>query len=194
MKNEKIKMITTLGILTAIVVVLQIVANYIQPIPGVSLSFVLVPIVIGAALAGPLAGGYLGLVFGAVVLLTGGANAFLAINVPGTIIVCLVKGFLAGFFAGLVYKLFSKSNQYLAVFFAAIICPVTNTGIFLLGCRLFFWDTIVEWGTMSGFKSPIVYAFLGLAGINFIIELAINFILAPIILRLINLWKERRTV
>ena len=191
MNRETIRKITMLGILTALVVILQVLANYLQPIPGVSLSFVLVPIVIGAALVGPWGGGYLGLVFGAVVLLTGGANAFLAINAPGTVVVCLVKGFACGALAGLVFKLFEKSNQYLAILFAAMICPIVNTGIFLAGCRVFFWDTVVQWGEASGFSNPVIFIFIGLAGINFIIELAINLILAPVILRLINYRKER---
>lgn len=42
------------------------------------------------------------------VLLTGDANLFLAVNIPGTIITVILKGTLAGAAAGFVYKLISK--------------------------------------------------------------------------------------
>ena len=179
------------AMLTAIVVVLQIVANFIQPVPGVSISLVLVPIVIGAALLGPLVGAWLGFVFSVTVLVSGGATAFFPISAAGTVITVLVKGTCAGYLAGLVYKALESRNQYLAVFLAALVCPTVNTGLFLIGCRLFFWPTISEWGKAVGFENPVAYAFLGLAGINYLVEVAINIVLAPVILRLVNLGKKR---
>ena len=178
------------GMLSVIVVVLQIVANLIQPVPGVAITLVLVPVVIGAALLGPAVGAWLGFVFAMTVLLSGAAAAFLPISAFGTVVTVLAKGVCAGLCAGLVYKALETKNQYLAVICAAIVCPVVNTGIFLIGCRLFFWPTIVEWGRGSGYENPAAYALLGLAGINFLVELAINVILAPVILRLVNIGRE----
>lgn len=186
--------LTMAAMLTAIVVVLQIVANFIQPVPGVSISLVLVPIVVGAALLGPLVGGWLGLAFSVTVLVSGGATAFYPISFVGTLVTVLVKGTCAGLCAGLVYRALEHKNQYLAIICAAIVCPVVNTGIFLIGCRLFFWETITEWGKGVGFENPVAYAFLGLAGVNFLTELAINVILAPVILRLVNLGRSMRAV
>ena len=178
------------AMLSVIVVVLQIVANLIQPVPGVAITLVLVPVVIGAALLGPAVGAWLGFVFAMTVLLSGAEAAFFPISTAGTIITVLVKGIAAGLCAGLVFKALEKKNQYLAVICAAIVCPIVNTGIFLIGCRLFFWPTIVEWGKASNFDNPVAYAFLGLAGINFLVELGINIILAPTILRLVNTGRE----
>ncbi|MBR6376471.1 MAG: ECF transporter S component [Oscillospiraceae bacterium] len=183
------KQIALTAMLTAIVAVLQLLGNYVQPIPGVSLSLVLVPIVLGAALLGPMAGAWLGFVFSVMVLVTGGATAFLPISAIGTVLTVLVKGTCAGYCAGLVFKALSKLNQYVAIICAAITAPVVNTGLFLIGCKLFFWPTIIEWGKGAGFENPVAYAFLGLAGINFLVELGINVILAPVILRL--LWIGR---
>lgn len=181
----------TLGaMLTALVVVLQIVANNIQPIPGVSITLVLVPIVVGAALLGPVWGGWLGFVFALTVLLTGGAAAFLPISPFGTIATVIVKGVCAGLCAGLVYKWLEAKNPYLAIFCAAIVAPILNTGIFFIGCRLFFWETIQEWGSASGYENPFVYMVLGLAGVNFLIELGINCVLAPVCLRLVRIGKR----
>ena len=185
------RQIALTAMLTAIVAVLQLLGNYVQPIPGVSLSFVLVPIVLGAALLGPWAGAWLGFVFSFMVLVTGGATAFLPISPVGTVLTVIVKGCCAGLLAGLVYKALEKKNQYLAIICAAVTAPVVNTGIFLIGCRLFFWPTIVEWGKGAGFENPVAYAFLGLAGVNFLVELGINVLLAPVILRLIKLAKKQ---
>ena len=69
---------------------------------------------------------------------------FLTINAIGTIITVLAKGTLCGFCAGLVYDLFKEKNKYFAVFAAAIVCPMVNTGIFLVGCFVFFFETIQE--------------------------------------------------
>ena len=180
----------TLGaMLTAIVVLLQILANLIQPFPGVSITLVLVPIVVGAALLGPVWGGWLGLVFGAVVLISGGAANFLPIHALGTVLTVLVKGVCAGLAAGCVYGLLKKRNQYLAIICAAVVCPVVNTCIFFLGCRLFFWETIVKWGEGAGFENTAAFLILGLAGVNFLLELGINVVLAPVILRLVRLGK-----
>lgn len=190
-KRFNTQQITLAAILTAIVVVLQLIANFVQPVPGVSITFVLVPVIIGAALLGVWAGAWLGLIFGAVVLI-GGASYFLAISWPGTVFTVLVKGCCAGLAAGLTYRLLERINQYFAVFAAAFVCPIVNTGLFLVGCRLFFWETIKEWGIAAGFKNPFAYMILGLAGINFLIELGINLLLAPTILRIINLRKQKK--
>lgn len=186
--NKKNNLVTlTMGaILTATVIVLQMLGQFIHFGPF-SVSLVLAPIIIGASMCGPLVSTWLGLVFGVVVLLTGDAAAFLAINVPGTIATVLLKGALAGFAAGLVYEVLNKVNRYLGVVVSAIICPVVNTGIFLVGCKLFFYDTISQWGAGAGFESPVKYMFIGLVGFNFLFELGINIILCPAIVRVLRI-------
>ena len=87
-------MLTTMGLLTAIVVVLQAMA--------IAIRFGVFNITLA----------WLGFVFGVVVLFTD-AGAFLAINVPGTIITVLLKGTLAGAAAGLIYSLLSRKNDIL---------------------------------------------------------------------------------
>ena len=101
--------------------------------PFFLITLTLIPIVIGSALYGAFAGAWLGFIFGVTVLLSGDAAAFLTINIPGTIATVLVKGTLAGLAAGLVYKLASKVNRYFGVICSALVAPVVNTGIFLLG-------------------------------------------------------------
>ena len=177
------------AVLTALVIVLQLLGAFIRFGPF-SISLVLVPIVIGAAMCDYKIGAWLGFVFGVVVLLSGDAAPFLSIDIAGTIVTVLAKGTLCGLFAGLVYKLLSKYNRYLAVMASAVVCPVVNTGVFLLGCKLFFMSAITQWGAAEGFNSVVQYMFLGLAGGNFLVELLVNIILAPIVLRIIKLNKK----
>lgn len=179
-----------IGLLTAIVIVLQLISLGMR-FGMFSITFVLIPIVVGAALYGWKTGAWLGFVFGVVVVLTD-AGAFLAINVIGTIIVCILKGALAGTAAGLMYKLFAKKNEIVAVIAAAVITPLVNTGIFLLGCAVFFMDTISLWAEGAGFDNVGTYMIIGLVGINFVIEFAINLVLNPVIVRLINIGRSKK--
>ena len=176
------------AILTALVVVLQCMGQFIR-FGMFSISLVLIPIVIGAAICGPKISTWLGFIFGVVVLFTD-AGAFLAVSVPGTIITVLVKGMACGLVAGLVYKLLEKKNRYFAVMAAAIACPVVNTGIFLIGCVLFFFETVQGWGASLGFENAASYMFLGLVGGNFLFEMGVNLILSPLVVRLLNIVRK----
>lgn len=188
MTNNKTK--TSLGstqwiagvaIFTAIVVVLQFIGRYIHF--GVfSISLVLVPIVTGAILFGAVAGAWLGCAFGLAVLLGGDASVFMAVNPIGTILTCILKGALAGLAAWGVYRLISAKSKNAAAVCAAIVAPVVNTGVFLIGCRIFFMPLLVEWAAGSNVTTYMLTSFVGL---NFLIELAVNAILSPIIIRLV---------
>ena len=187
----------TMGaVLTALIVVLQLAAigaKLIMPFLPFTFSLVLIPIVIGAAKCGPYMGGWLGFVFGVVVLLSGDASAFLVINPLGTILTVLAKGFLCGFASGLVYRLIEKKQQTVAVYTAAAVCPIVNTGVFFLGCVLFFMDTVAEWAMAFGFGENVaLYMFLGLAGKNFLIEFVSNVLLSRIIIRVLGMKKESK--
>ena len=188
-KRFNTRKLTGLALLTAVVVILQFLGAFIRFGPF-SISLVLIPIVVGAALYGVLAGAWLGFVFGLVVLLSGDAAAFLVISPIGTILVVLLKGALAGLCAGAVYKALSERNETVAVIVAAIVAPVVNTGIFLLGCLVFFLPTVREWGQAMGFENVGTYMIVGLVGGNFLFELLFNVILSPVIVRLVRLGKK----
>lgn len=178
-----------LGLLTAIVVVMQFISMGLR-FGTFSITLTLIPIVVGSALYGWGSGAWLGFVFGVSVLLTGDANAFLAVNVPGTIITVIVKGTLAGLCAGLAYKLISKKNQIVAVIVSAIVAPVVNTGVFVLGSYLFFFDYLS--GLADG-TNLFVFILVALVGINFFIELGINLVLNPAILQIIRIGKKMKS-
>ena len=121
---------------------------------------------------------------------SGDAAAFLAIDIIGTVITVILKGAACGLAAGVAYRLVSKFNRYAAVIAAAVVCPIVNTGVFLLGCRIFFFETIKEWGAAAGFEGTVQYMILGLVGGNFIFELISNMILSPVVVRILDFNKK----
>lgn len=186
MKNTKTQKIVGIGLFTAIVVALQLLAASIKFGPF-SITLVLAPIVIGSALYGVGAGAWLGVAFGLSVLISGDAAAFMTINPAGTVITVLLKGMLAGLAAGLIYKALEKTNKTVAVVLAGIACPIVNTGIFLAGCYLFFQEWLVSVFGTTGFATVVT----GLVSVNFAVELGINMVLASVIVRVIDIGKKQ---
>lgn len=185
------------ALLTALVIVLQFVSMAIRP-GTFSITLSLIPIVIGAVLFGKGMGSWLGFVFGVAVLATGDAAAFMVVNAPGTILTVLLKGTACGFVSGLVYeligKVFCRKNKnvpYMGVVLSALVCPVTNTGVFLLGCLAFFMKTLKVWGEGLGFANVGKYMIFGLVGTNFLIEMAVIIIFAPAIVRIIKVVSKK---
>ena len=200
MKNKLlIHRLVLTGILAAVVAVLQVFSGYIHFGPF-SITVALIPIIVGGAICGPLSGAFLGLVMSVVVLIND-AGAFLALDPIGTVVTVLLKGTLAGLCSGLVYMLLKPLRMHFiievkgkekwrtdsAVAIAAVISPVVNTGIFLLGCKLFFMPLINEWAAANEYENVGRYMIVGLVGTNFIFELATVIILCPVIARLIEL-------
>ena len=178
--------LTYIAILTAIVFLLQFISLFMR-FSAFSLTFVLVPIVIGVALCDWKVGTWLGLVFGVAVLVSGDAAMFLAWDPFGTVVTVLLKGMLAGLLAGVSYKLFERVNQYCAVLVAAVVAPVVNTSVFVGGSMLFFYDDI---SALAGGAEVFPYILTAFVGVNFFVELGVNLILSPTVTRIINIRKK----
>lgn len=182
--QAKIRYMVGLALLSAIVVVLQLLSGYIS-IGTVPITLVLVPVVVGAAVYGAGAGAFLGGVFAVVVLFQPGTMFYHNISIFGTIVTVLTKGILSGWLCGLCCKAFAKKNAYVGIVLASVVCPVVNTAIFLLGCRVFFWNGIAaEFGDVAKyFIEPVIV-------LNFLPELAINIILSPAIPTILHAKKK----
>ena len=195
--KQKVLRMAQVAILIAMIFVMQYVGTMISaPLAamGIELSFVLIPIVVGAFLLGPVEGAVLGFVFGLMTVI-------LTVMSPGTmmtrilfdsnpamyVVVAMVKAIAAGFGAGLIYKglgkLFREKHVYLKTLIASASAPIINTGIFLLGMVLFFGNVISE--KWAGGQNVFLFI-LGLIWINFVIEIGINIILAPTIVRIVD--------
>ena len=95
--------------------------------------------------------------------------------------------------AGLVYKLLNRFNGIVAAITAAIVCPVVNTGVFLLGCAVFFLDDANGIAEVLGLSVSGMALFWALAVANFLFEVGMNIVLSPVIVRLLYIRKKRRT-
>ena len=192
MNNQKIKRMAGIALLMALVVVMQFVGGIIPPVGGFTISLVLIPIVLGAAVFGPGAGALLGATFGTVVYINcitgadpGGAMVFQS-NPALCFLVVMGKGVLAGFASGAVYKLLKNKNPYIAMLLAAIVCPVVNTGIFVVCMLLFFIEVLAAW---AGGADIVGYILTGLILANFVPELIINVAFSPAGQRIIHVTK-----
>ena len=183
-----------IALLMALVIVMQFLSGIIPPVGGFTISLVLIPIVMGAAMYGPVAGAILGATFGAVVFINcvtgadpGGAMVLQA-NAVLCFVVVLAKGTLAGLASGFVYKLLKRLNPYVAMLCAAIVCPVVNTGIFVACMLLFYIDVLSVW---AGGTDVVGYILTGLILANFVPELIINVVFSPAGQRIIQMIKRK---
>ena len=176
--------IVKVGILSAIEVIFAFISQFIKIGPA-SINLALIPIAFGAIMFGPLCGGCLGLLNGAMVLVSPDTQAyFMNVDIfgpwciPGTILVCLLKCTLAGVASGFLYKLLKNKNEIVAIIVASFIVPLVNTAIFLIGAAIFF---------TSAFKGLLISVF----SFNFLIEIGVTALLTPAIIRTIHIVKSK---
>ncbi len=182
MKNSKTLRMAALALLIAMILVLQAIGGMIPPVGGFSISLVLIPIVLGAAAFGPGAGAFLGGAFGLIVYINcvtgadpGGQMVFQASPVLCFLVV-MGKGILAGLASGLVYRALKGRAPYIAMGFAAVVCPVVNTGVFVVSMLTLFRDVLSAW---AGGGEIMAYVLTGLVLANFLPELVINVVFSP---------------
>ena len=183
-----------LAVLMALVAVLQITGTGLN-ITGTPISLVLIPIALGAMILGPLAGALLGLEFGIIVYVAGfvGADGFTFILIQDhpiyTALICIGKGVLAGLCAGLAYRLVSVKNKVAAVFAAAAATPIVNTALFILGA-LGMQSTLSSNFLGEG-ETVIYFLIVVCAGVNFLLELLLNLLVAPALARVVDVFNRR---
>lgn len=194
-QKQQILYLVQLALLTAVIMALHF-SGVAIPAFGTKISLVLIPIALGAMLLGPVAGAILGFIYGMTVFISLGVmhmdpfTGFLFDQTPVmAALICTVKTTAAGFVAGWVYRSLSKKNILLAVFVAAALVPTVNTGIFVLGCFLIY-STISEFAAGAGY-SAVYFILIVCAGINYLLELAINLIFSPALERLVRLLSKK---
>ena len=191
------KNVALLGILTALVIVLQLFGSAI-PMFGITLNFSLIPIALAGILLGYVGGAIVGFVCGLVVFITtaimGGepvtANLFQTDPVILTIM-CIGKTTVAGLVSGLLYKLISKRNNLVAVSVGSIAIPVINTTIYVLG-MLLMKDSLIAYMGWDFNSTWLVFAtILSIIWLNFVLEMVITIIFTPLTYRVIRVLEKR---
>ncbi len=184
-----IKKIVGTSVLTALVIVLQVISNYIT-FGSVSITLALIPIAMGAILYGPLTGFFLGVVMGIMVLIAPSTAVFFSVNAPVTILLCPLKTGLAGLVSGYVFKFFAflakgkekkKGYYFVGVIISAILVPVINTAVFILASILFFKPLF---GDFVGIINAVITT-------NFLIEFLVSSLLSPTLNTLVKVLSRR---
>ena len=189
----KIKQMTGVAVLSAIVIVLQLISNYVKFGP-VSITLALTPVIVGAIIYGTKTGFILGALQGLLVFTNPDTLSFFApITYFGTLFICIIKTGIAGLVAGMLYKLIHNKNNKVAVFAASLATPIVNTAIFTIGSFTIFYNAILNLGNSLGYANFMYFFFIIFIGYNFLIELAVNTLLAPAVLRIINIYKDKFT-
>ena len=197
MKTAKVTRMVGIALMSAIVVVLQLVGSFIRFGP-VSVSLVLIPIVVGAAMYGPSAGAVLGGVYGVcsflqclgLLLPSPLGMGLIAINPVFTAITCIVPRVLCGLFAGLVYKALKNIDKtnFLSHSLACLTCPLLNTVFFMSSLMIFFGQTELMQGFMDtlGVYNPLMFV-LAFVGINGLVEAIACFVIATAVAKTLTL-------
>ncbi len=195
MKNSnraKTLTLVQMALLSALVVVLQLFFSAIR-VGAVTLNFVLVPIVIAGVFIGPMAGLWIGALAGLTTFIqvfTSGDMFYVFLmtnNAAATAVICILKTAAAGWLSGMLYKAAGKISKYrsLNVILSAVVCPIVNTGLFVLGMVVFFGDAFfadATFGALAASSSNILaFVITVLVGVNFFVELALNVIVCPVV-------------
>ena len=184
-RNNRTYRMVLLGVLSALVIVLQLWGSAIPFFGGTSLCLVLIPIVVGGLILGVRAGTFLGLLFGVFVFLWCGVlgydpfTAFLFQNKPlMTALICIGKGAAAGLVPPLVHRALSRKLPFPSVIIASALAPICNTGLFIVGMFMILGTLKAYLGAMT-----VGYFFGAIILVNFTVELVINLIASPAIYR-----------
>ena len=164
-----------LALLTAIIILMSFTPIGYLRTPVVEITFITVPVVVGAIIIGPAAGAFLGGVFGLTSFIQCfGMSPFgatlLSINPVFTFILCMVPRVLMGWLCGLIFRALSRSDktrlQLLAYGVGALSGPVLNTVLFVLFLIVLFGGT----DYIRGFGSSIPAIIVTIVGLNGVIE------------------------
>lgn len=147
MKNAKTQTLTRVALLCALLLLMSFTPLGYMPIGPFAVTFLTIPVIVGAVTSGPAVGAFLGLIFG----LTSFANAFssamggvlLNINPIYTFILCVVPRVLEGLLSGYIYKLLNRSGKDnpISVIIGSMSCPVLNTVLYMSALVLLFGNT-----------------------------------------------------
>lgn len=157
--------------------------------PGLSITFLTVPVAVGAIILGPKGGAVCGLVFGVTSLIQcfmGGTfgSMLLSINPAGTVFTCIVPRILEGLLCGLVYQQIRKVSRNSAYFAASLACPLLNTIFFMSAVVVIFYHTEYIQGFVQalGVSNPFMFV-LAFVGVQGLIEAIVCFLIASAVSR-----------
>lgn len=192
MKQTKTVKMAQLAILAAVLAVMALTPlGYLRITPALEITFMVIPVVMGAVVLGPAAGSILGAVFGftSFYQCLSGMSAFgaalLGLNPFLTFVVCVIPRVLIGLFSGLAFKGMAKHGKKAknaGYFLACLIGSVTNTVLFIGLIWVFFGRSDFILG-LTGSSTSIITIFSVLAGVNAVVEIPVNTLLGGAVIK-----------
>ena len=188
-KKNRTRYMTELALMSAIIFLMAFTPLGYFRTPGLSITFLTVPVAVGAIILGPEGGAVCGLVFGITSLIQcfmGGSfgSMLLSINPLGTAFTCIVPRVLEGLLCGLVFRWIKRVSKNSAYFAASLACPLMNTVFFMSAIVLIFYHTEYIQGLVQtlGVTNPLMFvvAFVGVQGM---IEAVVCFLIASAVSR-----------
>ena len=190
-----IRAMTQLALLTAITLVLAYTPIGYLPLGPFNVSFLAVPVCIGAVVMGPGVGAFLGLVFGLTSFgnaLSGGSAmgvALLSVSPAGYFVQSVVGRVLMGLCVGLIFRALSRlTGRSLASYVTAAVCaPLLNT-VFYMGlmCLIFYnCEYVQNLVATTGAANPILFV-LAVVGAQGLIEILVCGVVGTIISKAVD--------
>lgn len=191
-KSSNLRMLTTLALLVAIELVMKAIGLGSVPIGPLYMSFLTLPIAVGAITMGPFAGGVLGGVFGIVSFfdaVTGKSamtGALFQVSPINTFILCVGMRILMGVCVGLIFmaiKRFDEKGSW-SYILSAMCAPGLNTVFFMGYIVLAFYncDYVQSIVSAKGAVNPLMFIVL-LVGVQGLVEFFVSGILGGIVSR-----------
>ena len=184
MNNNKtnVRFLAQLGLLAAIEIVMKLIGLGSVPVGPLYMSFLTVPIAVGAMTMGPAAGAILGAVFGLVSFKdalsgVGMTGVFFQISPLNTFVLCVVMRVLMGWCVGLLFRVLRRVDhkKSWSYFVGALSAPLLNTIFFMGYIVLVFYKTdyIQERVASLGVANPLSFV-VALVGVQGLIEIIVG--------------------
>lgn len=203
-KKEKqipLKSVMGLAVFALIIVVMAFTPAGFLKIGNLEASFLVVPVAIGAILLGPTNGAVLGLVMGVVSFAqcfgaSDMGSALFGVSAINTFLLCVIPRVICGWMAGVFYDLLSKIDKtgFVPQIAAAVVCPLFNFILFMLGLSLLFGQTPYLLNLQTQMNASGIGFYFALGGMNLLYELLASLVLTTGISTLILKFKNRNKV
>lgn len=177
--TRSLQQLCLLALFIAIELVMKLLGLGSVPVGPLNMSFLTVPVAVGAILLGPVCGLIMGTVFGLCSLwdaVSGGSvmtGIFFQISPVHTVILCVVTRALMGLCTGLIFKGLRKIDhkRVFSYFGASLAAPLLNTLFFMGYIVLVFYNTEYVQGLVSakGATNPLMFVIL-LVGVQGLVE------------------------
>ena len=193
-KSSLLKL-TQAAILIALIFLLGFTPIGFLRVGAIEITFLVIPVAVGAVILGPAYGALLGAIFGIVSLIqcfTGSpfGSALLFVSAVSTVMLCIVPRTLMGLLSALIFKGMRRAtkNDYVSCGVASVSAALLNTLFFMLTLVLLFGSSDYIQNMMQSFNASNFITFaLAFVGINGAIEAAacalIGFGISSVIIR-----------